>query len=263
MNTWAPHPAETQRGNIARSWSPRSTLQYMNDLLTTGSLDRAEFWNHFISTFWADSTLALRIKFGSTGQEEYDLPTYMLMHFFGTWQMAGAVSKMQFNVGPASEGILPAGFPFLTSSSAAIETLGLDGSLLIRQQLRTRAFFDQTGRIVQLEWHILAHNEYFLSIRAGHLMAANFPNGMGERSPFICKWGFPTSVHRLLDTLDTLKDVVWPTIVDSKTSSGQNADGITHVQKNKPARKRKKTPPPLPIAEVSTALEPSSVTAPS
>lgn len=189
---------------LPRNWSPRAHLAALNETLASGALDRADWWHTFVYTYWTESPAALKIRLG--GEAEYDVPTCMLGHFFVCWQAAMGLTRLQLLLGGVSEGVLPAGFPFLTASGGSVESLGLHGSLLIRQHVRGRLLFDPTGRLIQLELAVVAHDEYLLSVRAGALVAANFPplGETGSASPFVCQWGFPASVHRLLDILTVL-----------------------------------------------------------
>lgn len=213
---------------LPRNWSPRAYLAALNEALTNGTLDRADWWNTFVYTYWSESPAALKVRLG--GEAEYDIPTCMLGHFFACWQAAMGLTRLQLLLAGVNEGILPAGFPFLTASGGSVESLGLHGSLLIRQHVRGRLLFDPTGKLIQMELAIIAHDEYLLSVRAGALVAANFPplNETALASPFICQWGFPASVHRLLDILTVLIRDVSNWLGTEDYASVQNHQNSVH-----------------------------------
>lgn len=223
------------------SWSPRGHLGAMNEALTQGrdQFSRAAFWNNFVYTFWNESPSALKLRFppsssalvetgdeegGNTAEEQvFDVPTFMLAHFFATWQASLEMTSMQIHTGNAAgsidDGILSGSFPYLISSSACIETIGLSGGLFIRQHVGMRVIFDPTGRIIQLELILTGHQheEYLLAPKAAMLLTVNNyfspsssaggheeENGTGH----LCRFGFPASVHRLLEiNLVLLKDL--------------------------------------------------------
>lgn len=213
---------------LPRNWSPRAYLATLNEALASGTLDRAEWWNYFVYTYWSESPAALKVRLG--GEAEYDIPTCMLGHFFACWQTAMGLTRLQLLLAGVNEGILPAGFPFLTASGGSVESLGLHGSLLVRQHVRGRLLFDPTGKLIQMELAIIAHDEYLLSVRAGALVAANFPplSETTLANPFICQWGFPASVHRLLDILTVLIRDVSNWLGTEDYPSTQNHQNPTH-----------------------------------
>lgn len=227
-----------------RTWSPRQQVQHLNDFISLGTLDRADFWLNFVISFWAETPVALRLFFPPAAAEaarnnipaglmestlvqnvdKYDIPYNMLAYFFHVWASNTMMQRLHFEVPQATEGHLPHGAAFLTSLQSVIETILLDGSLLIRQHTRTRFIFDASGRITLMEWHIYSHEEYFLSLRAGHLIAANFtPDGLNNSERLVlCRSGFPGSVHRMLEIHAVLQEVMGPDLSIPRSLSAPN-----------------------------------------
>lgn len=243
-----------------RSWSPRLHIQNMNDVWASGPLDRLDFWSHFVQLFWADSPVALKLKLGAPNMtvEEHDLPTTLVPFFFHTWQQAASFTRIQLLINQVTEGVLPAGFPFLTGTGVTLETIGAEGGLLVRQHARCRMIFDHNGHLVQWEVQIVAHDEYLLAGRAGLLLASNSNNG----GLWICPWGLPASVYRWLDLVTIMKELPWGAWLGKENNDedknednlimGMTATNMDKVAPStfingralKPLRKRRKTPPP-------------------
>lgn len=248
-----------------RTWSPRQQVQHLNDFISLGTLDRPDFWLNFVISFWTETPVALRLYFpsalsetsksaangntamavgegGGTVQEveKFDIPYSMLAYFFHVWASNTTMRRLHFEVPQATEGQLPNGAAFLTSVQSSIETVLLDGSLLIRQHARTRFIFDSTGRITLMEWHIHNHDEYFLSLRAAHLMTANFSANaaagmVGERQT-LCRSGFPSSVHRMLEIHAVLEEIMGPELIMVRGPPSTHLASESHAK----AKRRRK-----------------------
>jgi hypothetical protein len=170
----------------------------MNDTLS--AVGDREFWTAFVSAYWTpDTTLALRVKM----EEDlcWDITLPLLSHFLSTWASSCGMTKLHFGVTQITEGVMPSGLPFLSSPMMTMETNMLEGSLLVKQHGRIYVIFDLGGRITLLEWHLTHHDEYFLSGKAGTLVAANY----GADKSCVCKLGFPAGVWRMMEMVEVLR----------------------------------------------------------
>ncbi len=217
------------------AWTSRGQIQSLNDALTGSAMDRIEFWQGLVAAFWAEGPAAAAIRLTLGGEAvgsgsslngnpllfdgggggfiaSYNIPTGLVAHFFHTWAASTGMTRLHFDFPQAKEGKMPGGLlSFLATNGGFMDSLLLEGSLLIRQYLRGRFLFDPRGSIAMLELHTHSHDEFFLSLRAGHLVAANFNFMMAiPERPFVCRLGFPASVHRILDVMLTMGELFPP-----------------------------------------------------
>ncbi|PJF20111.1 hypothetical protein PSACC_00067 [Paramicrosporidium saccamoebae] len=193
-------PSPLQPIMPTKHWTPRQQLQNLNDFLSLGPLDRWDFWASFASSFWAPGAVALRIRLGLEENDGvFEIPSTLVSQFFWTWSSSGAMRRLFFDTTQATEGSSVTG-PTLASSHAVIESILLEGALLVRQQARIRCIFDLYGRITLLDLQVHAHDEYVLSAVAGSVLASN---GLS-----MCRYGFPMSVYRQLELLLVVREML-------------------------------------------------------
>lgn len=232
------------------AWTSRGQLQSLNDTLTSGAMDRIEFWQSLVTNFWAEAPSAGAIRLTLSGDGIFEVgtttathkvPTDLVAHFFHTWATSAGMTRLRFDFPQAKEGKLPGGsITFLSTSNGSMESLLLEGSLLIRQYFRGRILFDLRGGIASMELQIHSHDEFFLSLRAGHLVAANFNFMSITERPFVCRIGFPASVHRVLDVMLTIGEML-PVLEDSGVGNGWDR-GAEGVQTKSLGRRRRRSP---------------------
>lgn len=209
----------------SKQWTPRQQLQNLNDFLSLGPLDRWEFWTNFVASFWSgDAMVGLRVRLG---QDEVDgvfeVPPAVLPHFFHTWAGSGSMRRLYFDLIQATEGSPHPST--LNASQGCIESILLEGALLVRQHARIRCTFDQLGRVSLLDLHIISHDEFVLSAVAGQVIATN---GLS-----ICRYGFPMSVHRVLEMAVVVREMFGETPDTPESTTWTTMNGPTKMTKKK------------------------------